>query len=171
MKSSSLSGLPLSILPILLLLMGGAIAGPALTAEAINQAEMPKATKGIQPGIVKAEILLDRLHFSPGVIDGTGPSGALRSIRWLYSIQNSQPKIAAKHTRLDVESCFSIEIIASKPRGCKPEDLKIDETTSPVLRAMPANVLGSLGRFISYSEASEWIMLESAAYFVLRELA
>jgi hypothetical protein len=28
-----------------------------------------------------------------------------------------------------------------------------------------------LGRFISYPEASDWIMLESAAYFVLRELA
>jgi hypothetical protein len=28
-----------------------------------------------------------------------------------------------------------------------------------------------LGRFVSYSEANDWITLESAAYFVLRELA
>ena len=28
-----------------------------------------------------------------------------------------------------------------------------------------------LGRFLSYSEANDWIMLEAAAYFVLRELA
>jgi hypothetical protein len=27
-----------------------------------------------------------------------------------------------------------------------------------------------LGRFATYSEANDWIMLESAAYFVLREL-
>src|SRR5579872_1637171 len=72
MKWSSLSVPSFSILPTLLLLMGGAIAGPAMTPDAINQAEMPKATKGFQPGFVKAEILLDRLHFSPGVIDGTG---------------------------------------------------------------------------------------------------
>jgi hypothetical protein len=28
-----------------------------------------------------------------------------------------------------------------------------------------------LGRFVSYSEANDWITLESTAYFVLRELA
>jgi hypothetical protein len=28
-----------------------------------------------------------------------------------------------------------------------------------------------LGRFATYSEANDWITLESAAYFVLRELA
>jgi hypothetical protein len=28
-----------------------------------------------------------------------------------------------------------------------------------------------LGRFLSYSEANDWIMLEAGAYFVLRELA
>jgi hypothetical protein len=28
-----------------------------------------------------------------------------------------------------------------------------------------------LGRFAIYAEASDWIMLQSAAYFVLRELA
>ena len=59
-------------LTTLLLLMGRALAGPGLSADAINMSKMPDSAKGLQPGIVKAEVLLDRLHFSPGVIDGTG---------------------------------------------------------------------------------------------------
>jgi hypothetical protein len=34
-----------------------------------------------------------------------------------------------------------------------------------------ARPMEQLGRFVSYSEANDWIALESAAYFVLRELA
>src|SRR5258707_85732 len=56
----------------LFFLMGAFAQGGGFTADAINMAEMPKATKGLQPGIIKAEVLLERLHFSPGVIDGTG---------------------------------------------------------------------------------------------------
>jgi len=56
----------------LMLSMGSAVAGPGMSADAINMAEMPKAAKGFQPGMVKAEVLLDRLRFSPGVIDGAG---------------------------------------------------------------------------------------------------
>jgi hypothetical protein len=55
-----------------MLWMGSAVAGPGMSADAINMAEMPKAAKGFQPGMVKAEVLLDRLHFTPGVIDGSG---------------------------------------------------------------------------------------------------
>jgi hypothetical protein len=56
----------------LMLSMGSAVAGSGMSADPINMAEMPKAAKGLQPGMVKAEVLLDRLHFSPGVIDGAG---------------------------------------------------------------------------------------------------
>ncbi len=56
-----------------MLLMDSAATAARMSADAINMADMPKAaTKGVRPGIVKAEVLLDRLHFSPGVIDGTG---------------------------------------------------------------------------------------------------
>jgi lipoprotein-anchoring transpeptidase ErfK/SrfK len=64
----------------LMLLTGSAVAGPGLSADAINNAEMPKAAKGLQPGIVKAEVLLDRLHFSPGVIDGAGGDNFRKAI-------------------------------------------------------------------------------------------
>ena len=61
-----------SIVITLLLLAGRALAAPEITADAINRADLPRTAKGLQAGIIKAEVLLDRLHFSPGVIDGTG---------------------------------------------------------------------------------------------------
>src|SRR3982074_1058968 len=74
--------------PITFFLLLGAFAqGLGLTADAINMAEMPKAAKGLQPGVIKAEVLLDRLHFSPGVIDGTGGDNFRKA---LAAFQKSQ---------------------------------------------------------------------------------
>ena len=48
-------------------------AAPALSPQAIEDAApSAKAARGIDPAIVKSEILLDRAGFSPGVIDGRG---------------------------------------------------------------------------------------------------
>jgi peptidoglycan hydrolase-like protein with peptidoglycan-binding domain len=47
----------------------------ALTAEAVNNAAFdPKAraNKGLNPVTLKAQVLLDRIRFSPGVIDARG---------------------------------------------------------------------------------------------------
>jgi lipoprotein-anchoring transpeptidase ErfK/SrfK len=63
-----------------------------LTAGDINGAEMPKAAKGIQPGIIKAEVLLDRRHFSPGVIDGTGGDNFRKALAAFQASQQIEGK-------------------------------------------------------------------------------
>jgi lipoprotein-anchoring transpeptidase ErfK/SrfK len=62
---------PVAVSFFLLLLVRDPAAARQITADDINNAEMPKVAKAIQPGIIKAEVLLDRRHFSPGAIDGT----------------------------------------------------------------------------------------------------
>jgi lipoprotein-anchoring transpeptidase ErfK/SrfK len=75
---------------ILLYLVGDAVESRQITVDDINRAEMPKAAKGIQPGIIKAEILLDRLHFSPGVIDGTGGDNFRKALAAFQTSQQLQ---------------------------------------------------------------------------------
>jgi lipoprotein-anchoring transpeptidase ErfK/SrfK len=58
-----------------LILAGLSAAPPAtaqgLTLEGVNKAELPvKGKEGPSPTIIKAQVLLDRARFSPGVIDG-----------------------------------------------------------------------------------------------------
>jgi lipoprotein-anchoring transpeptidase ErfK/SrfK len=69
-------GTPWWIAPIAatyLVASGTAANARELTPGSINKAAFPSQKgKGIEPGIIKAQVLLDRLRFSPGVIDGTG---------------------------------------------------------------------------------------------------
>lgn len=59
---------------ILLLLAGaGSSHAAGLTLDAVNKAEFSAGkSKGLNPATVKAQLLLDRARFSPGVIDGAG---------------------------------------------------------------------------------------------------
>jgi len=58
--------------PILLLVLSSPAAARGLSLETINAAEWParKKIEGADPTIIKAQVLLDRARFSPGVIDG-----------------------------------------------------------------------------------------------------
>jgi lipoprotein-anchoring transpeptidase ErfK/SrfK len=70
-----LRALPIPVLLAGPLLLGGPSAGPALalTAQEVNEAAFKPnagARDGIDPAILRAQVLLDRLRFSPGSIDG-----------------------------------------------------------------------------------------------------
>lgn len=89
-------------LAILALCAGGAEAArkaapkraPApLTAEAINSADLPAAPsdgKRIEPGLIKAQVLLDRARFSPGSIDGRGGSNMEKALAAFAAAQGLQ---------------------------------------------------------------------------------
>jgi lipoprotein-anchoring transpeptidase ErfK/SrfK len=108
-----------SPLLILMLLIGSAAAGTGMSADAINMAAMPKPAEGFQPGMVKAEVLLDRLHFSPGLIDGEGGdnfrkalaafkasqqlegNGRLDQAAWAQLTDRSQDPVVVEYTITD----------------------------------------------------------------------
>ena len=55
----------------LVLGLAAPVQAQALKLEAVNGADLhTKAEKGISPAMIKAQVLLDRARFSPGVIDG-----------------------------------------------------------------------------------------------------
>ncbi len=69
-----------------LVVLGGAAARPgwtALTAETVNSAAYRGTVpaKGVSPVMIKAQVLLDRQAFSPGVIDGYSGSNVKKAIR------------------------------------------------------------------------------------------
>jgi peptidoglycan hydrolase-like protein with peptidoglycan-binding domain len=51
-----------------------------LTLEAVNSAELRNAKEVGKAQLLKAQILLDRARFSPGVIDGTGGTNLTKAI-------------------------------------------------------------------------------------------
>src|ERR1700688_869846 len=69
---------------ILLCWLGFPALGASLDAAAINNAEYrsrPAAEDKIDAVVVKAQILLDRAHFSPGEIDGKLGENAQKALR------------------------------------------------------------------------------------------
>ena len=55
--------------------------GPTLDAKSVNDAQFTeKQGKGVSPGMIKTQVLLDRARFSPGVIDGKDGGNAKNAL-------------------------------------------------------------------------------------------
>src|SRR6202022_1911396 len=81
MTKSHFAGLAFGVLMVLPI--AHAIAGETLNASTVNQAQFsPKSQAGKAPSAVllRAQVLLDRANFSPGVIDGKSGENARQAI-------------------------------------------------------------------------------------------
>lgn len=79
-----------------------------LSLEAVNGADLSaKPVKGVSPAIVKAQVLLDRSRFSPGVIDGRNGENVRQAIEAFEEFHQLKadgqldPEVFAKLTEAD----------------------------------------------------------------------
>jgi len=91
-----------------LLLASTALGAQELSLEAINGADLSaKAVKGVSPAIIRAQVLLDRARFSPGVIDGRKGENvglAIRAFEEHHGLKADgelDPEVLAKLTGAD----------------------------------------------------------------------
>jgi len=89
------------------LLATGAAAAQDLSLEAVNGAELSgKPAKGVNPAIIRAQVLLDRSRFSPGVIDGRMGENVRQAI-----------EAFEEHHRLKVDGELDAEVLKKLVEG------------------------------------------------------
>jgi peptidoglycan hydrolase-like protein with peptidoglycan-binding domain len=111
----------------------------ALDRDAVNGAELAgkpakKASKGADPVMLKAQVLLDRARFSPGEIDGRGGENVRKAIEAFEAAQGLKPD-----GQLDPETWSRLTATSADPvlveYTIKDEDVK-----GPFLEKLPAKM-------------------------------
>jgi len=89
----------------------GATRADTLTVEEVNEAEFPaKGGKGINPVTLKAQVLLDRARFSPGVVDGRGGENVEKAIAAFEEANGLK-----SDGKLDIETWAKLTETSSEP--------------------------------------------------------
>lgn len=142
----------------------------ALDANAINSAEVTKkpgkSTSGPDPLLIKAQILLDRAHFSPGEIDGRQGDNFKKA---LGAFKASQGLPA--DSKLDPETWAKLTAISSEP-AIKQYTITTDDVKGPFIKQRPAKMedmknLPSMGYTSPLEELAEKFHVSDALLKVL----
>jgi lipoprotein-anchoring transpeptidase ErfK/SrfK len=106
-----------------------------LSLEAVNKAEFSTSkSKGANPTILKAQVLLDRARFSPGVIDATGGENFKKALAAFQERQQVKPS-----GRLDAPTWEKLNANVSEPALIEYA-LKEADVKGPFVEKIPAKM-------------------------------
>jgi lipoprotein-anchoring transpeptidase ErfK/SrfK len=143
--------LSLSVVLIALAAPLGHAEAAKLDLKAVNDAQFPtRPVKGIDPALVRVQILLDRSRFSPGVIDGRGGENLDKAIA-AFERANGLPPDG----KLDAETWARLAASAHAP-ALISYTLTREDVKGPFTRRIPAKMeaMGRLKR-LGYRNALE----------------
>jgi lipoprotein-anchoring transpeptidase ErfK/SrfK len=109
--------------------------GKALTPEAVEKAEFKSGAlrRGqSSPLALKAQVLLDRAHMSPGAIDGVFGAGALEAVKAFQAANGGKPT-----GKLTVEEWVKLQQAAGQAPVLKEYQLKDDDVKGPFIERIP----------------------------------
>jgi len=116
----------------------GAGQGFCLDADSVNRAELgAKAAKGkkdLDPVMVKAQVLLDRAHFSPGEIDGKHGDNVKKAIAAFKQAQGLKPD-----DRLDQDTWEKLTATSSVPVLTEYQ-ITDDDLKGPFVKKIPSKM-------------------------------
>jgi lipoprotein-anchoring transpeptidase ErfK/SrfK len=105
-----------------------------LDADAVNKADkLGHTTNGVDPGLVRAEILLDRLRFSPGVIDGRGGDNVEKAVSAYQAAQG-----LSVSGKLD-KTTFA-RVVTAAPDAITRYTITQTDARSPFTRTIPRSI-------------------------------